>query len=253
MAARDFLLIRLEAPLMSFGGPVVDALGPTRAFPGQAQITGLIGNALGYHHRDAGALAALQDRIRMAAALVNPGERLRDYQTVDLGRSHLKDTGWTTRGAVESRDGASSGTTHIRQRWYLADALVLIAVALDPPDVAPVLTDIALALDQPARPLFIGRKPCLPTAPLRLGETRADSAEDALRMGLALLDQQARRREPCRTDCAIEIDVRLVTEPPPSGSETDRLVDRRDWRNQMHTATRAVHRFTLAGAAKANQ
>jgi CRISPR system Cascade subunit CasD len=189
----------------------------------------------------------------MAAALVNPGERLRDYQTVDLGRPHLKDTGWTTRGVVESRDGASSETTHIRQRWYLADALVLIALALDPPDLAPELTDIALALDQPTRPLFIGRKPCLPTAPLHLGQTRADRAEDALRVGLALLEQQAVRREPHHADCVVEVDARLATEAAASGNEIDRLVDRRDWRNQMHTATRAVHRFTMAGAAEAKR
>jgi CRISPR system Cascade subunit CasD len=240
---RDFLLLRLEAPLMSFGGPMVDALGRTRDFPGKAQVAGLLGNALGYHHRHADLLESLQARIRMAAALVDPGERLRDYQTVDLGRPHLVDTGWTTRGAVEGRDGASSKETHIRQRWYLADALVLVALTLDPPDASPGLADIAAALDHPARPLFIGRKPCLPTAPLRLGQTRADGAEDALRETLALLGRHAAGVE-------IEMDSRLAFVTPSSEAETDRLIDRRDWRNQMHTGARAVHRFRLTATAE---
>ncbi len=47
MQATEFLLLRLEAPLMAFGGPMVDYIGRTRSFPGQAQITGLLGNALG--------------------------------------------------------------------------------------------------------------------------------------------------------------------------------------------------------------
>jgi hypothetical protein len=43
------------------------------------------------------------------------------------------------------------------------------------------------------------------------------------------------------------MDERLVDADAPPPTELDRLVDRRDWRNQMHTGTRAVHRFGLAG------
>ena len=44
------LLLNLQAPLMSFGGPQVDHIGPTGRFPTVSQITGLLGNALGYTH-----------------------------------------------------------------------------------------------------------------------------------------------------------------------------------------------------------
>src|SRR4051812_36428554 len=103
MPTTEFLLLRLEAPLMAFGGPMVDQIGRTRAFPGQAQVAGLLGNALGYRHQDADALEALQRRLLFAAALLRPGEPLRDYHTVDLGQPHLTGTGWTTRGAMETR------------------------------------------------------------------------------------------------------------------------------------------------------
>ena len=47
------------------------------------------------------------------------------------------------------------------------------------------------------------------------------------------------------------MDERLVDADAPPPTELDRLVDRRDWRNQMHTGTRAVHRFALAPMAEA--
>jgi CRISPR system Cascade subunit CasD len=248
MLDTEFLLLRLEAPLMAFGGPMVDYIGRTRSFPGQAQITGLLGNALGYRHQDSDALEALQRRLLFAAALIRPGEPLRDYHTVDLGQPHLAGTGWTTRGAVEERGGASGEATHIRHRWYLADALVLVALTLAPDDLAPRLDDLAAALDRPARPLFIGRKPCLPTAPIRLGQVRAPDAMTALREAKVLLAQSfpAGKIGGHRGEARIrvEVDARLARDAMvEQQEETDRLVDRRDWRNQMHTGQRAVRRF----------
>jgi CRISPR system Cascade subunit CasD len=248
----DFLLLRLEAPLMAFGGPMVDHIGRTRAFPGQAQITGLLGNALGYRHQDAEALEALQRRILFAAALVRTGEPLRDYQTVDLGQRHLTGTGWTTRGSAETRGGASGEGTHIRHRWYLADALVLVALTLAPADEAPRLADLGAALDHPVRPLFIGRKPCLPTAPLSLGLVGAVDAEAALDEALARLERGGRTERSGQYGAgggiSIEIDARLVRDAAATEVETDRLVDRRDWRNQIHNAERAVCRLQIQHA-----
>lgn len=245
-----FLLLWLEAPLMAFGGPLVDFIGPTRRFPGQAQVTGLLGNALGWRHGDTDALAALQARLRLAAAVLRPGEMLRDYQTVDLGQPHLAGTGWTTRGAPEGRDGASSGGTHIRHRWYLADACVLLALTLEPLDEAPDLAALDAALLHPARPLFIGRKPCLPTAPIRLGPVEAANVADALRRGAARLADVGVR---FGQDVQVEGDARLAGLPghgadggvEGGSDDAERLVDGRDWRNGMHTGARAVRRGTL--------
>jgi CRISPR system Cascade subunit CasD len=163
------LLLRLEGPLMALGGPVVDARGPTRRFPGLAMLTGLLGNAMGWRHGEAERLEGLQRRLRFAAALVRPGTLVRDYQTVDLGRpAMLGSRGWTTRGRLEERGGASGLGTHIRQREYLADALLLAALRLEPESHDPDLDVLARAVERPARPLFLGRKPCLPAAPLLL-------------------------------------------------------------------------------------
>jgi CRISPR-associated Cas5-like protein len=39
----DILLLRFDAPLMSFGGVMVDQHGPTDRFPGLAMLTGPAG------------------------------------------------------------------------------------------------------------------------------------------------------------------------------------------------------------------
>ena len=97
------LILCLQAPLMSFGGPQVDQIGPTGRFPTLSQMTGLLANALGYAHGDFDRLQVLQERLSIASALVREGEELQDYQTVDLGQAHLRNPAWTTRGRPEHR------------------------------------------------------------------------------------------------------------------------------------------------------
>ena len=173
------LILHLDAPLMGFGAPIVDQHGVTGDVPLPSMITGLLGNALGYRRTDFDLLQRLQDRLVLAARWDRPGERLRDFQTAELNAA---DRGWTTRGRPEGRTGGA-GTyagKHIRHRWHQADALVTIALRLEPSGEEPMLDDVAAALASPARPLFIGRKPCLPAAPIFAGFVEASTTLDAV-------------------------------------------------------------------------
>jgi CRISPR system Cascade subunit CasD len=176
---RRHLLLHLDAPLMAFGAPIVDQHGVTGDVPLPSMVAGLLGNALGYRRTDAHLLQRLQDRLVLAARWDRPGERLRDFQTAELGAS---DRAWTTRGRPEGRAGGA-GTylgKHIRHRWHQADARVTIALRLDPEAGAPTIDDLAAALSTPARPLFIGRKPCLPAGPLFVGFAVASTTLEAV-------------------------------------------------------------------------
>lgn len=102
----DCLLLRLDAPLMSFGAVTVDQINPTWRFPARSMLVGLLGNALGWDHRDTGRLQALQARLRFAARWDAEPELLTEYQTVDLGQDFMMDTGWTTRGSAKTAKGA---------------------------------------------------------------------------------------------------------------------------------------------------
>lgn len=230
----DCLILRFDAPLMSFGGVMVDQHNPTDLFPGLAMLTGLFANALGWHHRDADRLDALQARLRFAARWDVLPERLKDYHTVDLGQDFMTDTGWTTRGIREDRKGGSASEgTHIRQRHYLANGLMTLAVALTD-EAEPAIDALEAALRSPARPLFIGRKPCLPAAPILVERRAAPSLKAALKAALPVAGRTL--AEPLR-----------ACWPEHEGHDDGSVVevhDRRDWRNQMHTGSRRmVHGF----------
>ncbi|MFB6263814.1 MAG: type I-E CRISPR-associated protein Cas5/CasD, partial [Bradymonadaceae bacterium] len=146
----EVLLIRFDAPLMSFGGAIVDNRGEIRPYPALSMMTGMIGNALGFEHREFDRLERLQSRIRHASRQDRRGERIEDYQTVDLGQDFMDDSrAWTTDGKLEERGGASGGGTHIRRRDYWADAIHTVALTLKPSDASPTLGDVAGALEMP--------------------------------------------------------------------------------------------------------
>ena len=234
------LLLRFDAPLMSFGGSMVDSIGVTNGFPGKSLITGLLANAMGWCHNDFEQLERLQERIRYAVRQDHPGTLITDYQTVDLGQPFLT-SGWTTRGKPEGREGgiAKKGT-HIRQRDYLADAVFTIALELPSDMQAPTLDDLYEALLYPARPLFLGRKSCLPGTNVLHDCCEADCLLAALRETPLVVrnhmskDAQDRYRVPAwwpQSEAAQGIPVTVT--------------DERDWRNQIHVGRSVIMHGTI--------
>lgn len=221
-----WLVLHLEAPLLAFGGVRIDQIGPTRTFPALSMLTGLLANALGLRRTDFAAHQALQDRLIFAAGLpADDGNRiLLDVQNVRLDGSGKN---WTTRGAPEGRGGGSYGAPHRRYRSYLMDAYALVVLRLAVSTDQPDLDQLADALQRPARPLFIGRKPCLPAMPLFRGFVQADSAHAALHEAA---------RTPLRA-------IWPVGEGPVDGPLVDRIIDLadlRDWQSGLHSGSRRI-------------
>ena len=175
--------LRFCAPLAAFGGEAIDARGVTRNFPAQSMLTGLLANALGWTRSMREDHQSLQDRIVFAALWEQDVglSRMTDYQTAHLGKN---DRAWTTRGIPVGRGGGPATYAGAHQRWrdYHSDLRLAIVLRLEPPDASPTLADLAKALARPSRPLFIGRKSCLPSAPIFTGwVTHAVDARAALR------------------------------------------------------------------------
>jgi CRISPR system Cascade subunit CasD len=219
-----YLRLVLEGPLLAFGGEAVDARGVIADFPAASMLTGLLANALGWRRSDRDALARLQVRLHYAARIDRDGTRLTDFQTVQLRKD---DKGWTTHGMPEGRAGDSYNAPHIRQRDYDADKRIVVAVRLDPPDEVPALAALAAALDEPARPLFLGRKPCLPTARICAGIVDAGG----------LLAALATLPAPAGTSPRV---LMPANEPRQPGDELRPWSDQRNWHSGVHGGTRAV-------------
>lgn len=221
-----WLVLHLEAPLLAFGGVRIDHIGVTRDFPSLSMMTGLLANALGYRRTEWEKHQALQDRLVFAARrdLEGPAGVLTDTQNVWL----QGETGWTTWGVHEEGGGANANAPHRRLRDYHMDQHVVVVLRLRD-EGWPDLDALAEAVAKPARPLFIGRKPCLPAGPL-LREppfVHAATAYDALRR---VAGAKARASWP-------------LGEGPETGSEVDRIVDLpdlRNWRTGLHGGVRKV-------------
>lgn len=233
------LLMRLEAPLMAFGGETIDNYGVIRDFPALSMVTGLLANALGYRREESELHDRLQARLLVGARLDREIQRLREYQTAQLFEN---DQGWTTFGVPEGRakspsysmqaDGRKSLTWQ-RYRDYHASLNVLVALRLEPAAESPTLDDLAQALDHPARPLFIGRKSCLPSRRVFAGWHEAENVLAALQT--AQLPDKARH---------------LRVQWPEgegllAGDRPLDLCDERNWRSGVHGGWRPVREGSL--------
>jgi CRISPR system Cascade subunit CasD len=230
------LILRLDAPLMSFGAEMVDAYGVVRDFPARSAITGLIANALGWERHEAEAHDRLQARLVMGSARIAEGRRIRDFQTAQLGGG---DRGWTTRGLAEGRAGgaATYQSPHIRYRDADADTRVIVALHLDPADEAPTLDHVAAAFDRPERPLFIGRKPFLPSGPINAGFHDSATIADAL--AAALGDEKMFIPSEKEPPSAARAQWPVGEGPEPRGPTVE-LTDERNWLTGVHAGLRRV-------------
>ncbi|PIT77333.1 type I-E CRISPR-associated protein Cas5/CasD [Limnohabitans sp. JirII-31] len=235
------LLIRLRAPLIAFGGETIDNYGVIRDFPALSMVTGLFGNALGWDRSDDVKHNRLQERMVMGARLDAGGQRLVDFQTAQL---QANDKGWTTRGLVEERAGGAGTYTgpHLRYRHYHADMNVLVALRLQSADESPTLDELAAALDKPARPLFVGRKNCLPTDRLMAGWVEADNMLSALQLAEPALLGDVRAQWPDGEGHLLGQQDRSLD-----------VCDERNWTSGVHGGWRPVRegllRFALLSPA----
>ena len=234
------LLLRLRAPLIAFGGETIDNYGVIRDFPALSMVTGLMANALGWDRGDGTLHNRLQERMVMGVRLDADGERLVDYQTALI---YEDDAGWTTHGKAEGRKKSPSyspmpdgkrGLTLQRYRHYHADMNVLVALRLKPTDESPTLDDLAAALDKPARPLFVGRKNCLPTGRLLEGLIEAEDVLSALQLASPMLSKEVRAQWP-------DGEGRL----PGQQDRSLDVCDERNWTSGVHGGWRAVREGVL--------
>lgn len=235
-----WLHIRLCAPLVSFGGVTVDQFGPTRDFPAISSLTGLFGNAMGWRWQDRNMHQTLQDRLIFGVGIARQGRLITDNQNA---RVYEGESGWTTWGEPEARNKGPSYTgkpeagqigdqmgrkwlTHRRQREYLADHDCHVVLRLAEGD-GPILDELAESLQTPARPLYIGRKSCLPSAPLFTGWVKGGTA----RVALMNLDVEWGNSGEALWPESNDL---------PEGARILDLPDLRNWTSGLHGGTRKV-------------
>lgn len=158
---RHTLLLRLEAPLQSWGTRSRFGERDTEREPTKSGVIGLLCAALGRPRE-----APLADLVslKVGVRVDREGQILQDFHT-----------------ALEVRkaDPAAGTDTLTSMRHYLSDAVFLVGV--ESTDLK-LLEQIDAALQSPRWPLFLGRKACVPSQPLRLpdGLRHGEELEKAL-------------------------------------------------------------------------
>ncbi len=154
------LALRLAGPVQSWGGASMFNRRETLAEPTKSGLVGLLAAAQGRRRTD-----PIEDLLDLTFGVRTdqPGSLLRDYHTVsDYRGVPLPSASVSSKGAQKPTSPAKY--THVTERFYLQDAVFVVAVAA--PD--PVLATLADALRNPAFPLALGRRACPPTQPLLL-------------------------------------------------------------------------------------
>ena len=220
----QYLILRFQAPMMSFGGVSIDGIGKTEIYVPQSMVVGLIANSLGYNHNEFNKIQKIQDEISIASRCDSFGEIMMDYQTVDLSQKFMKDNiAWTTKGIIEKRNGGSSDSkpTIIRNRYYIIDSVYTIAVALNN------VSEVASAIQKPKRPLFLGRKNCLPSAPIFHSIVESNSPLGAL--------LKIKKNNKLNTWWS-KNDINQ-----PTLYDEIKVFDLKDWTNKVHIGSRTIY------------
>lgn len=136
------LLLRLSAPLQSWGTTSRFVRRNTDRAPSRSGIIGLLAAAQGYRRTD-----PLEEllALRIGVRIDQPGSLERDFHT------------------ARTRDGSTS--MPLSYRFYLADAVFTVAIGGD----NTLLQGLDAALRHPEFPLFLGRRSCPPAGQLNRG------------------------------------------------------------------------------------
>jgi CRISPR system Cascade subunit CasD len=133
------LLLRLAAPIQSWGINSKFNRRDTQRYPSKSGIIGLLAAALGRSRED-----SLEDlsELRLGVRIDRAGDLLRDYHTVK-----------------------NLDKPYETYRYYLSDAVFLCGLEGD--DI--FLHELEEALSSPKYPLFLGRRSCPPEGQVLLG------------------------------------------------------------------------------------
>ena len=130
-------------------------------------VLGLLAAAAGWRLDDDGdrRVAELAGKIRLGVRADREGAPLRDYHTIGGTRSG-NETPWTGLLTAEGKTkrNASNAALHteVSERNYLCDACFLVMLEAD----EVTLEEIESSLRSPVWPPFLGRKACVPAAPV---------------------------------------------------------------------------------------
>ena len=192
------LFLWLEGPLQSWGADSRFDLRQTLDFPTKSGVFGMLLASSGDSGPQEQLLGRMADAPLTVVTFADSGDKLMDYQVV--GNGYNKRDKWENLHIPKKRDGNSvtvnggGNGCRLTYREYLQERAFAVFVGLDD-DLAE---KFAASLRQPVFDLYLGRKCCVPSAPIFRGfYDNEDEALNALKTFLAE-DAKIRGNKPRR-------------------------------------------------------
>ena len=137
---------------MSFGESDHWDVRGTNSFPTKSFMVGLLAAGLGLSRDKTTAICKLSEGIAFACTEEKHPEFLRDYQTImDTVRAN----------------GKPNTNAMVSPRHYLTDAAFTVLLGIKDHNIKD---DVETALSDPVWPPYLGRKSCIPSAPIYTGK-----------------------------------------------------------------------------------
>lgn len=179
----DYLVMRLYAPISSWGTLAVGEDRPTVNYPTRSAVLGLLGAALGIKRSETQKLKDLASSIGIASKTYSEGTILRDYHTIQTPTAGKGVKFFTRKQELQS----AKVETILSSRDYREDGLWVVAIWLksdaDSSDFEYKvdLAQLQQALKRPKFTLYLGRKSCplsLPLSPQIINTSHIKAALD---------------------------------------------------------------------------
>ena len=173
---QSYLVFQLYGVLASWGDQAVGGERPSSVHPSRSALLGLLAAGLGIKREDEEKHAALARQCRFGIKLYSSGQVLRDFHTTQVPPTIKKIKHLHTR-----RDelGTDNLGTILSSREYRQDALSVIALWLEE-EGEYSLDDLQLGLTQPHYHLYLGRKSCPLSIPLKPEKIASETLKSAL-------------------------------------------------------------------------
>jgi len=171
-AMQDYLILKLEGVLQSWGTHTYEDYRPSNMFPTLSGVLGLLAACLGIERKDWQRLQALDRSIELAVRV----------DQVMLGARRLmpvKITDFHTVMDAHKVDGKVNKYPVVSRREYLCDAKFTLAIRAT---ARPCITldELEAAVKKPRYTPFLGRRACPLSRPLWETRVQADAFEIAL-------------------------------------------------------------------------
>ena len=159
---KDYLILKLQGPMQSWGEHSFEGLRPSSYVPTRSAVLGLLGSCLGVHREDKVRQMELADGLGMAIRVDK--RSLPDQKGKFLMQQKLTDYHTIKNARLEYR-GLKSHETIQTWREYVLDSEFTLAV-WERQNAPPILEDLQKAVKKPVFTPYLGRRSCPIARPL---------------------------------------------------------------------------------------